>query len=100
MGEWLNARHSYNLFHKAGQGDEAAVIPYAIACGNHDYHHGDPGDLDSREYERFFGPGAGATMTERSGRRGGPGTRPTIAAGTTRSMAGSSARAPAVGQLP
>ena len=56
-GEWLNAERSYNLFHPDGDPTKAAFVPYAIACGNHDYHLGNQSDLDSREYERLFGPG-------------------------------------------
>ena len=56
-GEWLNAQRSFNLFHKDADPTKPAALPYAIACGNHDYHFAGRGSLDSREYDRFFGPG-------------------------------------------
>ncbi|MFB3894398.1 MAG: hypothetical protein ACE15C_20540 [Phycisphaerae bacterium] len=56
-GEWLNAQAGIDLFHKDGDSQRAAVVPYAVVIGNHDYHTNSQGDLASQEYELFFGPG-------------------------------------------
>jgi hypothetical protein len=56
-GEWLNAVAGINLFHTDGDPEEPALIPFAVAIGNHDYTNNNKGDLTSTEYERFFGPG-------------------------------------------
>ena len=54
--EWLNVVAGINLFHKDADPDKPALVPYALAIGNHDYHSSDRSSLDSREYKRFLGP--------------------------------------------
>ena len=55
--EWMNVLAGVNLFHENGDPDKPALLPYALAIGNHDYHTSSVGDLTSTEYEQFLGPG-------------------------------------------
>jgi hypothetical protein len=56
-GEWLNAVAALNCLHRDNDPNQPALVPYALAIGNHDYHSSGPSDLTSTEYERFLGPG-------------------------------------------
>ena len=55
--EWMNVVAGVNLFHEDADPEKAALVPYALAIGNHDFHSSSPGDMTSTEYEQFLGPG-------------------------------------------
>ena len=55
--EWLNVLAGVNRFHTDHDPDKPALLPYALAIGNHDFHSSAKGDMTSTEYEQFLGPG-------------------------------------------
>lgn len=56
-GEWTLAVRALNLLHRNHDPDQAAVVPYAVCCGNHDYDSNNMGSLVSTFFEKNLGPG-------------------------------------------
>ena len=57
MGEWERAVRALNILHVDRDPNKPAVVPYAVAIGNHDYGTSQPGDPSSTVFEKKLGPG-------------------------------------------
>ena len=56
-GEWDLAVRALNLLHRGHDPNQPALVPYAAACGNHDYDSSSWDSLASTMYEKNLGPG-------------------------------------------
>ena len=56
-GEWDLAVRALNLLHRGHDPNQPALVPYAAACGNHDYDNSSWDSLLSTLYEKNLGPG-------------------------------------------
>jgi len=56
-GEWALAMRAMDRLHVDGDPDKAAVVPYGVCIGNHDYDSSTKSDLKSTMFEKNLGPG-------------------------------------------
>jgi len=56
-GEWERAVRAINILHDQQDPDRPALVPYAVAIGNHDYDRNDPNSFASTLFEKYLGPG-------------------------------------------